>query len=150
MSAPRHVFVTYIRTTPAELWAALTRPEITRRFFHETRVDSEWKPGAPVYYRYADGSVAVDGEVLDVDEARVLSISWHVRYDEEQSRERPSRVTFEIESVGPDQCRLTLVHDDFDGETKTWRGVGQGWPWILDSLKTLLETGEPLPPPTEP
>jgi uncharacterized protein YndB with AHSA1/START domain len=148
MKPPAHVFVTWIRTSPERLWRALTSPDWTVRYFHATRFESELKRGAPVYYRYAhDGSVAVEGEVLEIEPEERLSITWHVLYDEEESRERPSRVTFEIEPSGPDLCKLTVVHDDFDGETKTYRGVGEGWPWILHSLKSLLETGEPLPPP---
>ena len=97
-----------------------------------------YEPGAPVVYRNADGSVAVDGEVLEAEIGRKLVISWHVNYDAEQSREPPSRVTFEIDAAGSELCKLTVVHDDFDGETKTYRGVGEGWPWILHSLKSLL------------
>ena len=147
MTAPRHVFATWIRTTPSRLWEAITSPDFTRRYFHETRFEAELKRGAPVYYRNPDGSVAVEGEVLELEPECRISISWHVLYDEEQSRERPSRVTFEIERAGPDLCKLTVVHDGFDGETKTFRSVGEGWPWILHSLKSLLETGEPLPDP---
>ncbi len=147
MSAPQHVFVVYIRTTQDKLWEAITSPDFTVKYFHETRIDSDYAPGSPVYYRNADGSVAVDGEILEADVGRRLSISWHVNYDEEQSREKPSRVIFEIEAAGPELCKLTVVHDDFEGETKTYKGVGEGWPWILYSLKSLLETGTPLPYP---
>lgn len=147
MSSPSHVFVTYIRTSPDKLWEAITSPDFTVQYFHETRIESKYEPGASVVYRNPDGSVAVDGEVLEAEVGRRLAISWHVNYDEEQSRERPSRVAFEIDPAGPELCKLTVVHDDFDGETKTYRGVGEGWPWILHSLKSLLETGRPLPPP---
>ena len=147
MSSRSHVFVTYIRTSPDKLWEAITSPDFTVQYFHGTRIESKYEPGAPVIYRNPDGSVAVDGEVLEAEVGRKLAISWHVNYDEEQSRERPSRVAFEIDAAGPELCKLTVVHDDFDGETKTYREVGEGWPWILHSLKSLLETGTPLPPP---
>lgn len=149
MSAPRHVFVVYIRTTPDKLWEAITSPDFTVQYFHGTRIESDWAPGSPVWYRNADGSAAVDGEVLEAEVGRRLAITWHVNYDAEASRERPSRVSFEIEAVGPEQCRLTVVHDDFDGETRTYQGVGEGWPWILHSLKSLLETGTALPAPEQ-
>ena len=53
-------------------------------------------------------------------------------------------MTWEIEPMG-ETCRLTLVHDDFPTETRDFqqRRVG-GWPLVLSSLKSLLETGEPL------
>jgi uncharacterized protein YndB with AHSA1/START domain len=147
MKGPAHVFVTYIRTTPEKLWEALVNPDFTQRYFHATRVAVGAAAGEPFAHLYADGRTAVDGEVLEIEAGKRLSVSWHVLYDEEQSRERPSRVTYEIERVGENQCKLTVVHDRFEAETKTWRSVGEGWPWILDSLKSLLETGQPLPYP---
>lgn len=53
-------------------------------------------------------------------------------------------MTWEIESRGASLCLLCLVHDEFDSETKTFRNVANGWPFIVSNLKTLLETGEPL------
>ncbi len=149
MTPPAHVFVTYIRTTPEKLWEALTHPDFTQRYFHGTRVKLGNAKGEPFFHLYPDGRAAVEGEVLDIEVGRRLSVSWHVLYDEEQRREKPSRVSYEIERVGANQCKLTVVHDDFDGETKTWREVGKGWSWILDSLKSLLETGEALAEPEE-
>lgn len=143
-ASPSHVYVTYIKSPPEKIWEALTRPEWTERYFHQTRIDSEFKKGAPVTYRNGDGSPAVEGEVLEVELHRRLVISWHVLYDEECKRERPSRVAFEIEPAGA-VCKLTMIHDDFDGETKTYEGIREGWAPILCSLKTLLETGEPMP-----
>jgi hypothetical protein len=43
-----------------------------------------------------------------------------------------------------DACRLTLVHDEFEGETATYYSVEHGWSQILSGLKTLIETGKPL------
>ncbi len=140
---PRHVYVMYIRTAPEKLWQAITDPDFTRRYFHDTDIASEWKPGDPVTYRMQDGRLAVDGEVIEADPPKRLSYSWHVLYDDDASKETPSRVTWEIEPLG-DVCKLTLVHEDFPEGSVVYEGVGQGWPGILSSLKTLLETGEPL------
>ena len=142
----RVVYVTYIQSSPEQVWQALTDPDRTERYFHSTRIDSAFEKGAPVSYRMPDGTVAVEGEVLEVELHRRLAITWHVLYDEECRLERPSRVTFEIEPLG-DVCRLTMTHDDFDGETATYRNVSQGWGAILCSLKTLIETGEPMAQP---
>ncbi|MBR7678976.1 SRPBCC domain-containing protein, partial [Streptomyces daliensis] len=54
------------------------------------------------------------------------------------------KVSFEIEPLG-ESVRLTVVHDDFEPGSEMLEGVSEGWPEILSSLKTLLETGEPLP-----
>jgi uncharacterized protein YndB with AHSA1/START domain len=141
---PKHVFVSYIRTTPERLWEAIVKPEFTQRYFHGTTIDTDWKVGSQLRYMMAGDQVASEGKILEADRPRRLSMTWLFKYDPELSQEKPSRVTWEIEQTG-EVCKLTVTHDDFDGETKTYRAVGQGWPAILSSLKTLLETGEPLP-----
>ncbi|MBV9174473.1 MAG: SRPBCC domain-containing protein [Chloroflexi bacterium] len=142
MDAPRHVFQVYIRTSPEQLWQAITDPEFTRRFFFETRVDSRWEPGERLAYSRKDGSLVVEGEVLEVERPRRLVTTWAFRNNPELQDDPPSRVTWEIEPLGS-TCRLTLVHD-FASETASYRSVVRGWPRVLSSLKTLLETGEPL------
>jgi uncharacterized protein YndB with AHSA1/START domain/DNA-binding transcriptional ArsR family regulator len=144
MERPRHVYQVYIRTAPEQLWQAITDPAFTDRFFHQTRIDAQWQPGAPVRYWMRDGRLAVEGTVLETDPPRRLVTTWAFRHDPETSVDPPSRVTWEIEPVG-EMCRLTLVHDDFVTETATFKSVGGGWPLVLSSLKSLLETGEPLP-----
>ena len=142
-SALQHDYEIFIRTTPDALWDAITSGEQTRRYFHGTRIESEWRVGAAVIYHSSHaGNIAVDGEVRHVERTRRLSYTWNVRYDPERSGEAPSLVTWKIEPVG-DTCRLTLTHQ-FSEPSKTFREVKSGWNAILSSLKSLLETGEPL------
>jgi len=142
INRPRHVFQVYIRTTPERLWQAITDPDLTRQYLHRTRVDSSWRPGDPIVYRQAD-EVVVDGDVLESEPPRRLVTSWSFRRAADLRNDPPSRVTWEIEPLD-DNCRLTLIHDNFPGETPTFRSVGSGWPLVLSSLKSLLETGEAL------
>jgi uncharacterized protein YndB with AHSA1/START domain/DNA-binding transcriptional ArsR family regulator len=142
MDRPRHVFQVYIRTTPEQLWDAITDPAFTRRYFFDTRVDTRWQPGQPLAYWRKDGSLVVEGEVLEVDRPRRLVTTWAFRNNPELQNDSPSRVTWEIEPLGS-TCRLTLVHD-FPSLTPTFHAVVRGWPRVLSSLKSLLETGEPL------
>ena len=85
----------------------------------------------------------LEGRVLEVDPPRRLVHTFSATHDPVQKRDRPSRVTWEIEPRGK-VCKLTLTHDDFDGETETFKSTGPGWNPVLSGLKTLLETGEPL------
>ncbi len=144
-AAPRHVYVVYIRTTPAKLWAAITQPELTRRFFFGTDVKSAFTAGAPIEYSLKDPSgrtiVPVTGEVLECDQPRRLVHTFRFPH----LPDAPTRVTYEIEPAGEGVVRLTLTHDGFDGETPTWKEVGGGWPRVVSSLKSLLETGTSLP-----
>jgi uncharacterized protein YndB with AHSA1/START domain len=144
--SPKHVYEIYIRTSPEKLWAALTDGELTQKYFFGTRVKSAWKSGAELTYHDAKGGLMVEGKVVEVDPPRRLVQTWRAAYNPETAKERPSRVTWTIEAMGP-LCKLTVLHDDFDGETATWKSTGSGWPVVLSALKTFLETGEPLPLP---
>lgn len=141
----KHEYHIWIQTTPEKLWEALVNPDLTVQYFHGTRVQSDWKPGSPYTYTMEDGAEALTGEVLELDPPRRLVTTFAVRYDPEAHGDRPSRLTWEIEPMGP-ACHLSLVHDDFDSETRTYLGVNHpaGWHQILSGLKTLLETGKPL------
>lgn len=139
---PRHVFLVYIRTRPEDLWRAITDPEVTQRYFHGTRVDADVRPGERIAY-WRDDDLVVAGQVLEADPPRKLVTTWSFRQGPERD-DPPSRVTWEIDPVDPDTCKLTLRHDDFPSPTATFRSVQSGWPLVLSSLKSLLETGAPL------
>ena len=139
----RHVFQIYIRATPEQVWDAITQAEFTKRYFHATHVDSEWSVGSPVRYLYADGRVAVEGEVLEVDRPHRLIYSWHVLYHDEAAAEAPSRVTWELAPSG-ETTKLTMVHDRFPEGSVVYPEISTGWAGIISSMKSLIETNEPL------
>jgi uncharacterized protein YndB with AHSA1/START domain/DNA-binding transcriptional ArsR family regulator len=155
---PEFVYVTYIQTTPEKLWQALTDPAFTRRYWG-VGLESDWKVGSPVLTQAVPGAEIRDlGQVvLESKPHRRLSYSWH-NYQREHAemfgwtdevftelvKERRSKVTFELEPVGS-MVKLTVIHDDFQPGSEMLKGVSEGWPAILSCLKTLLETGEPLP-----
>jgi len=142
MSEPKFVYVTYIVTSPERLWQALTDGAFTERYWFGTRVESDWTLGAPVSFR-RDGALSDSGHVLKYEPFRLLSYTFHVEFQEVFRRERPSRVTFELEPMG-NEVKLTVTHDDFDPGSKVLEAVGNGWPLVLASLKSLIETGSPL------
>lgn len=142
--AETQVYELFIKTTPEKLWQALTDPEQTRLYFFGERIHSSWKPGAQWHSIGPKGTRDVEGKVLEADRPRRLVLSWHVLYDPELGAEL-SRVTYEIEQKGP-LCKLTATHD-LSEAPKTSSRVRGGWPLLLSSLKSLLETGEPLPAP---
>ena len=140
------VFEIYIKTTPERLWEAITDDEMKRKYSFGVGVESDWTPGS----RYALVTPAVpggiaEGENLEVDPPRKLVQSFNALWSDEVKAEGTSRVTWEIEPVGDDSCRLTVVHDQMrEGAHGEIYG---GWPQILSGLKTLLETGETLTTP---
>jgi uncharacterized protein YndB with AHSA1/START domain/DNA-binding transcriptional ArsR family regulator len=141
-------YETYIKAPQKRVWEALTNAEFTSQYFYATQVDSTWEAGAAVNYRNSSGDVAVEGKVIEVDPPHKLVITWHVLYDETAKAEEPSRVTFSLQAVNG-QTRLRILHDQFPENTVLLDRISEGWPWIVASLKSLLETGQALPPPEE-
>jgi uncharacterized protein YndB with AHSA1/START domain len=140
MSKPQFVYVTYIETTAEKLWHALTDGDFTERYWFGHRVTSDWKVGSA--YGFANqGKPTVEGEVLISDPPRRLAYSWNNRKDAARG-EGTSRVTFDLEPRG-NVIKLTVTHDEL--EEKTLRDISGGWPMVIASLKSLLETGHPLP-----
>ncbi len=143
MADSRFVYVTYIRTTPEELWRALIEPEFTRQFWCETWQECEWTPGASWRQMIPDGRALNIGEVLEIEPGRRLVLRWRTEVIPEMRAEGDSRMTYEIEQQG-EAIKLTLIHEIDKPDSKMIATVSQGWPHILASLKSLLETGEPL------
>jgi uncharacterized protein YndB with AHSA1/START domain len=142
MSAPQHVFQVYIRATPERLWQAITDPAMTAIYYFGSLIESDFKVGSPLTYKQADGSVDIDGEVLEVDPPRRLVHSFATRW--EQNDDPPTTVTWEITPMGSETCLLVMTHGGFTSENATFESVKGGWPMILSGLKTLVETGEAL------
>jgi uncharacterized protein YndB with AHSA1/START domain len=140
----RFVYVTYIRTTPETLWDHLTKPEFTRVYWHGVSAQSDWKPGSSWRLMFSDGRVADTGEVVEVDRPRRLVIKWRNEFKPELKAEGYSRATFVLEPAG-DVVKLTVTHEIDRTGSKFIEAVSQGWPSVLSSLKSLLETGTALP-----
>lgn len=144
MDKAKFVYVTFIATTPEKLWKALTDGEFTRRYWGGRRIQSDWKVGSPVKHVREDGGIDWRGEVLQSDRPRLLSYTFHMEISEQHRGERPSRVTFELQPAGS-VVKLILMQDDFDSDSATFETTRHGWPAIMSSLKSFLETGSPLP-----
>jgi uncharacterized protein YndB with AHSA1/START domain len=143
MANSRFVYVTYIRTTPEKLWQALLEPEFTRQYWAETWQESEWKLGSAWKIMIPDGRVGDNGEVLEIDPPRRLVLSWRNEFMPELKAEGYSKLTYEIEPLGT-SVKLTLTHEIDRPDSKLIDAVSNGWPHLLASLKSLLETGESL------
>ena len=141
---PSRVYEIFIRSTPERLWQALTDGEFTRQYYYNGRVESTWEPGAPYRYRNPEGGVDIEGTVIEVDPPRRLVMTFKSLWDPQVAESAPSTITWEIASLG-ETCKLTAIHEDFDPVIFDAAGLHLGWVQILSGLKTLLETGQPLP-----
>jgi uncharacterized protein YndB with AHSA1/START domain len=147
MARSTYVYVTYIRTTPEKLWAALTDQQTIKKYWFNITAESDFKPGSPWALKFADGRTADTGEILEAVPPRRLVIRWRNEFKQELKAEGYSRCTMEIEmaeyypDAGGRAVKLTITHE-LEGEgTKFIEAVSGGWPKVLSNLKSLLETG---------
>ena len=142
MPKPEFIYISYIETTPEKLWEALTSSEFTRLYWWDTSVVSDWTVGSP-FSLVLNGKTTDVGEILEADRPRRLSYTFHHILSEAARKERPSRVTFVLEQYGK-LVKLTLTHEGFAEESVIIDGISKGWPAIMSSLKSLLESGSAL------
>lgn len=139
-----YAYEIYIGATPAKVWRGLTEADFTRQYVYGTRFQSTLKQGARYAYLGDSDFKVVDGEILEVLPEQRLSMTWSAHWDPATANDRASRVTLELAAAGAEATKLRVIHDDFDGETATYKGSVAGWPLMLSLLKTLLESGRPL------
>jgi uncharacterized protein YndB with AHSA1/START domain len=139
----RFLYVTFIRTTEAKLWDALTKPEFIRQYWFGFRIDCAWTKGASWALVSPDGKTMDAGEILEVDPPKKLVVKWQHQSRPELREEGFSRATFDILPQG-DTVKLTVTHEIDKTPSKLIEAVSGGWPAILSSLKSLLETGHAL------
>ena len=139
MQKTKLVYATYIRTTPKKLWAAITKPEFTRQYWAGLANVSDWKKGSKWEHTTKENEVWITGKVLECSPPKRLVLSWA---DPDDLADK-SRVTFEIEPVKDMVC-LTVTHDNFKAGSPMVGKVSWGWPRVLSSMKSFLETGKGL------
>jgi DNA-binding transcriptional ArsR family regulator/uncharacterized protein YndB with AHSA1/START domain len=151
MARPDHVYQIYIAASPDQVWTAITDSEWTRRYFHRTAFEEPPVAGRP--YRkivLPEGRPASDGMIeemtppVDGQPGRFVH-TWHVLYDDAMSAEPAGRVEWLVELAGEGLTRVRLVHSGLEQSPLTWENVKDGWVWVLDAMKTVLETGRSLP-----
>lgn len=142
---PRLVNQIIIRAPQERVWEAITRPEFTSRYYYGCTLKTDLTAGSPFTYYMPTGSPIVEGEVVTSEPPNRLVHTYHSLWPP-LNQDAPTRVTWELLALPGSITRVTIIHEDFQGETATYQGLqAGGWTWILSNLKTLLETGEPLP-----
>jgi uncharacterized protein YndB with AHSA1/START domain len=140
----RFVYVSYIRTTAAKLWAALTSSEFTKQYWFGVSFESTFEVGAPWKLVYADGTLTDTGEILESVPGKRLVMTWRNQFKREMHAEGVARCTFDLVEDGA-QMKLTVTHEIDVSPSKLIEAVSAGWPAVISSLKSLLETGTALP-----
>jgi len=138
---PKFVYVIYIASTPEKVFCALTSTEMSKQYWSENYVESDWQVGSPFALRLARHEKQdITSEILEFDPPRRLAYTFHPHHRGMEG-EGASRVAFEIEAH-QDQVKLTVIHDGFSMGSKVFESISRGWPHVLSSLKSYLESGK--------
>ena len=133
--------VTFIRTTPARLWRALTESQFVRRYWFGATIECGWKQGSPWKLLFPDGRTADVGEILEIDPPRRMVIRWQNEWKPEFKAEGPTRCAIELEPVDR-AVKLSITHEIDRAESELIKALSVSWPITMSNLKSLLETGE--------
>jgi uncharacterized protein YndB with AHSA1/START domain len=140
MAKSSFVYVTYIRTTPEQLWSALTDGEFMKQYWFGTHCDSQWTAGSAWKMVSRDGTITDSGTIVEAEPPRRLVIRWQNQFKPELKSEGDSLCTMELESIG-NAVKLSITHTIEREPSKLIVAVSGGWPKIISNLKSLLETG---------
>ena len=143
MAHSSFVYVIFIRTTQEKLWDALTLPDFTTKYWVEIRHESAWQKGSPWKLILPDGTIVDSGEILEIDRPNRLVLRWRNEFIPAAAAEGYSRCTLTLEPEG-DAVRLTILHEMDRDDSVYIQMVANGWPKLMSSLKSLLETGDAL------
>jgi uncharacterized protein YndB with AHSA1/START domain len=147
---PAIVYTIYIAASPVKVWQALTSAEFSRKYFSGNAVEADLRIGGAFIVRTPDGSVHINGEVFECDPPRKLTVTFNVNWPALIEKLGPTLVTWEIEPVG-EVTKLTLLQShDRPISDDILSGGRAGWPAILSSLKSMLETGQAMIIPMKP
>jgi uncharacterized protein YndB with AHSA1/START domain len=144
MAESRFVYVTYIRATPQQIWEELTDPERNKLFWSGYHQQTSWKVGDDYEIVGPDGRAWDSGKVVASDPPKRLSVTWLHQHDEAMRAEGESTCTFELEPATESVTKLTVTHAIGLANSKLIGAVSNGWPSIIASLKSLIETGRAL------
>jgi uncharacterized protein YndB with AHSA1/START domain len=145
MSKPVFVYTIYIASTPEKVFNALTDTDATGKFWFGNAATSDWKVGSPITFQ-REGKLILKGTILENDPPRRLAYSFLPQHDQFFSETHASRVVLDIEPQ-KDQVKLTVTHDDFAEGSKVFESISNGWPLVLSSLKSYLESNRVLSAP---
>lgn len=149
MVATAHVHDTFVRAAPLVVWSALTDPDQQVRWTSGYRTESSFRPGETWRLVAADDDRdVVEGAVEVFDAPRRVTVDWRFVDGSASCGEPPSRVDVLVRAADHAGLvtRLVLRHTGLALSPLTWEWARTGWPLALDSLKSLVETGDPLPP----
>lgn len=146
MDKPAHIYKAYIRASVDDVWNAIVDGDQTVQYFYGTRVESDWKVGSPMNYRDAGGGLVSEGTIIAIDPPNRIEFTFKALWDPALADDEPAREVWSIRDVNG-MAELTIELYDVVVGGPTYEDFVNGFPYIVSGLKSLLETGTPLPAP---
>ncbi|HEU5377309.1 MAG TPA: SRPBCC domain-containing protein [Ktedonobacteraceae bacterium] len=135
-----HVYEIIVRSTPENVWKAITDGKMTEQYYFNTRVESDWKAGSAFRYYDQKGGLSSEGAIVEITPQSHLKTTWKPVW---LSDGQPSTLIWDIQPLGSSTL-LKLTQTDIDDATFEGAQMGMGWVFVLSSLKSLLETNKAL------
>lgn len=146
MDKPVHIYKAYIRASVDDVWKAITDGDVTVQYFYGARVQSDWQVGSPMHYHDSNGGLVSEGEIIAIDPPNRIEFTFQALWDPALAAEGPCREVWAIQDVNG-MAELTIELYDVAVDGPTYDDFVNGFPYIVSGLKTVLETGTPLPAP---
>ena len=144
MAESRFLCVTYIRAPAQKVFDALIDARLNEAFWSGYHQQSDWQVGGDYSIVSSDGKAWDTGKVLEFDAPKRICVTWLHQHDAAMKAEGESTCSFDVEALSPELTKLTVTHVMPVADSKLIGAVGTGWPMIMSSLKSLMETGKPL------
>lgn len=125
------------------VWAALTDPDIIRRYFFGTNVETDWQPGNTIIWKgeYEGKQYEDKGQILEVEpEKRMRLTHFSPMTGQPDVPENYHTLEYLLEEQGG-RTHVTLTQDNNADEAEVQRST-QNWEMVLNGLKKAVESEE--------
>lgn len=136
---PEFTYTTFIAKPAQTVWNALTQKKTIDQYYLAPVHTLELKQGGKI--SYGGEQEMISGTITKLEAPKTLTHTFNFA----GSKDAETTVSYSVEAFGDKMCALTVTHGGFKEENQTYANVAGGWPVIISSLKTLLETGKPMP-----
>jgi uncharacterized protein YndB with AHSA1/START domain len=131
---------TTINATRAQVWNALTKPEIIKQYFFGTDTITDWRPGSPIKFKgeWQGKQYEDKGTILEMEYQSLIKYDyWSSMSDIEDKPENYVIITYRL-SGGDNHTMLTITQENIP-DKKTKEHSEENWKKVVNDLKNLLE-----------
>jgi uncharacterized protein YndB with AHSA1/START domain len=132
-----------LNATPERVWEVLTHPAMTKQYYYNCEVNSDWTQGSLLHWRgIHDGrEIEAEGKLIEIIPGRRIKYSGFDRLAAgDVSRTGDIHITHEILPKGNKTLLLTTI-DHFEGDGTRAEYAATQWDFeIMPKLQALVES----------